>query len=231
MTTQDDDKALAARAAAAEVKDGMLVGLGTGSTAAHLIEELGRRVAQGLRIEATATSEASDALARQVGIPTHPFDALARVDLTIDGADEIDPELRAIKGAGGAMLREKVVATAAVRMVVIADGTKRVERLGKAPVPVEVLPFAYHFVDARLRALGADPVLRLKQGEPYRTDQANLVLDCRFGTLSDPTQLAAALAAIPGLLGHGLFLTQVDAAYIASGGQVVVLERSAPRGG
>jgi ribose 5-phosphate isomerase A len=226
--SQDEDKALAARAAAAEVKDGMLFGLGTGSTAAHLIEELGRRVAAGLRIQATATSEASDRLAQKVGIPTRPFSEIATVDLTIDGADEIDPRLRAIKGAGGAMLREKLVATAAARMIVIADGTKQVEQLGKAPVPVEVLPFGQKFVAGRLKALGATPVLRTRDGQPYRTDQNNLVIDCHFPDLADPEALAAALAAIPGMLGHGLFLDEVDAAYVASAGQVVVLERPTP---
>ncbi len=223
---QEDDKRLAAQAAAAEVADGMLVGLGTGSTAAFLIAELGRRVAGGLRIEATATSEASAALAAGLGIAVHPFDGIVRVDLAIDGADEIDPDLRAIKGAGGAMLREKVVAASAARMVVIADGGKRVDRLGAAALPVEVLPFAHAFVAGRLRALGAEPALRMRGDGPYRTDQGNLVLDCRFAAFPEPGPLAERLQAIPGALGHGLFLDEVDAAYVAQDGRVDRIERN-----
>ena len=225
--SQAEDKRLAALAAAEEVRDGMLVGLGTGSTAAFLIEELGRRVAAGLRIEATATSEASEALAAKVGIAVRPFAGIAAVDLAIDGADEIDPALRAIKGAGGAMLREKVVAASARRMVVIADGSKRVDQLGAAPLPVEVLPFAHQFVAARLRALGAEPVLRKAETDPYLTDQGNLVLDCRFSGLPDPAGLARDLSAIPGVLGHGLFLDEVDAVYVAQDGRVDRIERPA----
>ena len=223
-----DDKRLAALAAAEEVRDGMLVGLGTGSTAAFLIEELGRRVNAGVRITAVATSDASAALARAAGIAVRPFDDVDAIDLAIDGADEIDARLRAIKGAGGAMLREKVVAAAARRMVVIADGSKRVERLGAAPLPIEVLPFARRLVAARLQDLGAVPTLRLARAAPYRTDQGNLILDCRFAPFPDPATLAGRLSAIPGLLGHGLFLDEVDAAYVADAGRVERIERHAP---
>jgi len=223
---RDSDKALAACAAAAEVQSGMLVGLGTGSTAAFLIAELGRRVRDDdLRIDAVATSRASERLAAEAGIAVRAFDDVAAVDLAIDGADEIDGQLRAIKGAGGAMLREKVVAASAARMVVIADGAKRVARLGTALLPVEVLPFARAFVAARLAALGAAPALRLAGDAPYRTDQGNLVLDCRLTHRHDPATLASHLAAIPGLLGHGLFLDEVDAAYVADGGRVDHIER------
>lgn len=224
--SQDDDKRAAALAAVDEVRDGMLVGLGTGSTAAFAIAEIGRRVAAGLRIEAVATSTASERLARARGIAVLPFDGVAAIDLAIDGADEIDGALHAIKGAGGAMLREKVVAASARRMIVIADGGKRVARLGAAAVPVEVLPFARGFVAARITALGGVPVLRGGPA-PYRTDQDNLVLDCRFPAIPDPRALATALSAIPGLLGHGLFLDEVDAAYLAAAGQVERIERPA----
>lgn len=226
--SQDDDKRLAAAAAVREVEDGMVVGLGTGSTAAFAIAELGRRCAEGLRIEAVVTSNASEALARHAGIPVLPSDDIATLDLAVDGADEIDPLLRAIKGAGGAMLREKVIASAAARMVVIADGGKQVARLGLAPVPVEVLPLARAFVARRLVALGGDPVLRGPVDAPYRTDQANLVLDCRFGPIADPAALAAGLAAIPGAVGHGLFVDEVDALYLARDGAVSRIERGIP---
>lgn len=225
----DDDKRLAAEAAVAEVRGGMLVGLGTGSTAAHMIRELGRMVADGLRIDAVATSDASAELARELGIRVHDFAEVARVDLTIDGADEIDRDMLVVKGAGGAMLREKCVAAASDRVVVIADGAKRVERIGAARVPVEVLPFAHAYV---ARALGerSDARLRVMGAEEYRTDQGNLVLDCAFPDLSDPHGVAAWLQAIPGVLGHGLFLSEVDAAYLAADGVVTRLERSAPAG-
>ena len=218
----DDDKMAAAVAAVAEVRDGMLVGLGTGSTAAFAIRALGERVAGGLRIRAVVTSEASGVLARDVGIPVIDFADIAAVDLTIDGADEIDARCFAIKGAGGAMLREKIVAASSARMVVIADGSKRVDRIGAAKLPVELLPFARAYVMRVLGDMGGAPVIR---GD-YRTDQGNLVADCHFAALDDPRALAAALSAIPGVLGHGLFLDEVDAAYIASKGVVTRLARS-----
>ncbi|RZT56809.1 ribose-5-phosphate isomerase [Sphingomonas sp. BK036] len=218
----DDDKKAAAVAAVAEVRDGMLVGLGTGSTAAFAIRALGERVAAGLAIRAVVTSDASGKLARQVGIPVLDFADIARVNLTIDGADEIDARCFAIKGAGGAMLREKIVAASSARMIVIADGSKQVDRIGAAKLPVEVLPFARGYVERVLADLGGAPVMRDK----YRTDQGNLVIDCHFATLEDPRATAALLAAIPGILGHGLFLDEVDAAYIATNGVVTRLERA-----
>ncbi|MBI0473991.1 ribose-5-phosphate isomerase RpiA [Sphingomonas sp. MA1305] len=222
QTDSDGDKDAAAAAAIEEVRDGMLIGLGTGSTAAHAIRRLGERVAGGLAIRAVATSHASATLAESLGIVVLDFADVPRIDLTIDGADEIDTRLYAVKGAGGAMLREKVVAEASDRMVVIADGSKRVAAIGtKAPVPVEILPFARAFV---LRALGEAAVLRMAGDRPYLTDNGNLVADCRFD-LADVVAVARRLEAIPGVLGHGLFLDQVDVAYIAEAGVVSRLER------
>ena len=222
MSTIEDDKEAAAVAAVAEVRDGMLVGLGTGSTAAFAIRALGERVAEGLTIRAVVTSEASGKLARDVGINVLDFADIAAVDLTIDGADEIDSRCFAIKGAGGAMLREKIVAASSARMVVIANGSKRVDRIGAAKLPVEVLPFAITYVLRVLTDMGAAPIIR----DNYRTDQGNLVVDCHFATLEDPRATAATLSAIPGILGHGLFLDEVDAAYIATNGIVTRLERA-----
>jgi ribose 5-phosphate isomerase A len=222
--TADTDKALAAAAAVAEVRDGMLVGLGTGSTATHAIRALGERVAAGLGVRAVATSRASDALARRLGIAMLDFADVPRVDLTIDGADAIDARLFAVKGAGGAMLREKVVAAASDRMVVIADGSKRVAAIGAARVPVELLPFA---CASLLAALGEGATLRMQDGAPYATDNGNWIADCRFA-LDDPGGTAAWLDGIPGVLGHGLFLSEVDAAYIADHGVVSRLERAGP---
>ena len=219
---QDDDKRIAAAAAVAEIEAGMLVGLGTGSTAYFAIDLLGRRVRDGLAIRAVATSDASERQARGLGIEVLDFARVEQVDLTIDGADEIDDACHAIKGAGGAMLREKTVAAASRRMIVIADGSKRVAVLGGVPVPVEILPFACASVMA---ALGGDPVLRMVRGEPYRTDNGNWIADVRY-PLDDPRATAQRLDVLPGVLGHGLFLDEVDAAYIACRGVVTRLERT-----
>jgi ribose 5-phosphate isomerase A len=214
--TLDDEKRLAAEAAVTEVQDGMLVGLGTGSTAAHAVAALAGR-----RITAVATSEATARAAYEAGIRVLDFADVAACDLAIDGVDEIDGACRAIKGAGGAMLREKAVAAAAARMIAIGDSTKRVARIGAARLPVEVLPFARSFAVAALERLGAEVALR----EAYRTDNGNLVADCRFAAMDDPERLAAQIGAIPGALGHGLFLTEIDAAYLVADGRVVRLER------
>ncbi len=222
MMNVDRDKKLAAEAAVAEVRDGMLVGLGTGSTAAFAVQALARRLVDGLRVQAVATSEATALAASAAGIVVRDFAQVSALDLAIDGADEIDDRLWAIKGAGGAMLREKAVAVAARRFVVIADGSKRVAAIGAAKVPVEVLPFAREFVVARLVGLGASVTVR----EGYETDNGNLVSDCRFAVMPAARGLAAAIAAIPGVLGHGLFLDEVDAAYVAAGGVVTRMERS-----
>jgi ribose 5-phosphate isomerase A len=207
-------KRIAAIAAVAEIESGMLVGLGTGTTVAFAIEALGERAAAGLDIATVATSLATAREAKTAGLRVVSFDGLAQVDIAIDGADEIDTRLRAIKGGGGAMLREKIVAAAARRMIVVVDGGKQVTRLGAHPVPVEVLPFAAGFVTRRVMELGANVTRRMLGSSFYRTDQDNAVLDCRFGEIDRPDALAAALSAIPGLLGHGLFLDEIDAAYV-----------------
>lgn len=224
--SQDADKRAAAEAAVAEIEGGMCVGLGTGSTAAHAITALARRISGGLRITAVATSLATETAARAAGITLIDFADIAELDLAIDGTDEIDDLFHAIKGAGGAMLREKAVAAAARRMIVIADGSKRVPTIGAAPVPVEILPFARNFVIAALTGLGARVTLR----HGYSTDNGNAVADCRFDAIPDPHRLAAQIAAIPGALGHGLFLNEIDAAYIATDGVVTRLERRAVTG-
>jgi ribose 5-phosphate isomerase A len=222
---RDFQKRAAAEAAIGEVRDGMLVGIGTGSTVAFAITGLGRRAAAGLRIDCVATSQRSEDAARAAGLTVIPFEAVAAIDLAIDGVDEIDADLRAIKGAGGAMLREKVVASAARRMIAIADATKRVAQLGAAPVPLEVLPFARAFVMRAVGKLGGRPELR----GTYRTDQGNIVLDCAFGAIGNPGDLSRRLSAIPGVLGHGLFLDEIDAIYLATGNGVIKSERGAEK--
>jgi ribose 5-phosphate isomerase A len=215
MPDFDREKAAAARAAVAEVRDGMIVGIGTGSTVAFAIAALADRCRSGLRMTGVATSLRSDAIARAAGIPMIDFADRAAVDLAIDGVDEIDGEFRAIKGAGGAMLREKIVAAAAARMIAIADSRKLVTELGAAPVPLEVLPFALRFVRRRVEELGGMPrVRRDAAGSPYRTDQDNAVLDCAFGRIDAAEALGRALSDIPGVLGHGLFPAEIDALYL-----------------
>lgn len=218
-------KRAAALAAVGEVEDGMLVGLGTGTTVSLAIAALGKRVSDGLRIEVVATSLASAREAAAAGLAVRSFDALSSIDLAIDGADELDPDLRAIKGNGGAMLREKIVAAAATHMVVIVDAGKEVPTLGRGPVPVETLPFAAGFVSRRVEQLGASVCLRMAGDVHYRTDQHNIVLDCRFGPIHDLERLAFALSAIPGMLGHGLFLDEIDAAYVGRSDGVAHLTR------
>ena len=220
---RDADKRRAAEAAVGEIRAGMLVGLGTGSTAAHAIRAIGER---GLKIDAVATSAASAALAQAVGIRVRDFADVTRVDLTIDGADEIDDRFLAIKGAGGAMLREKVVAAASDRMVVIADASKRVAAIGAAALPVEVLPFARGYVRDALGVLFG----RVEERAGYLTDNGNLVMDCNARRSDDWDDLAHRLEAVPGIVGHGLFLSEVDAAYVADRGTVTRLERRVSTG-
>jgi ribose 5-phosphate isomerase A len=220
-----NEKQAAAEAAIAEVRDDMLVGLGTGSTAALAIAALGRRIAEGLRVSAVATSLATEAAARAAGIPLLPFEDVSRIDIAIDGADEIDPQFRAIKGGGGALLREKIVAESAARMICIVDSSKTVARLGAHPLPIEVLPFARSFVSEAVRRLGGEPRLRLAGGEPARSDQGNILIDCVFGPIVDPEELASALSDIPGMLGHGLFLREIDALLIGGPNGVERRER------
>lgn len=223
---RDDLKRSAAVAAVAEVGDGMVVGLGTGTTAAFAIEALGKRVAEGLRIITVASSAASAKAATAAGLKVVEFGTLASVDVCIDGADEIDPDLRAIKGAGGALLREKVVAAAAARMIAIIDESKQVEHLGAHRLPVEILPFASGFVARKIEEMGAPATRRMTGILPYRTDQQNFILDCQFGAIAEPNALAALLSAIPGVLGHGLFLSEIDAAYIGTDSGVRRVERT-----
>ncbi len=221
----DQLKHSAAEAAvAAEVGSGMRLGLGTGSTAVHVVRAIARRLEAGdlERIVGVPTSEATAALARSLGVPLATLDEEPELDVAIDGADEIDPQLDLVKGLGGALLREKIVASAARRVVIVADDSKLVDRLGsRSPVPVEVIPFATAVCRRALAALGCTPTLR-----DFRTDEGNVILDCAFaGGLGDPSGVAAAIGAIPGVVEHGLFLGMAAVAYVASDDGVTELER------
>ncbi|MBI1250360.1 MAG: ribose-5-phosphate isomerase RpiA [Alphaproteobacteria bacterium] len=228
----DAFKRAAAEAALAFVQDGMSLGLGTGSTAAHFVKALGARVRDGLSVRAVPTSVATEKLARAEGIPLVTLAEAPALDLGVDGADEVDPNLNLIKGAGGALLREKIVASACARFIVIADDTKRVAALGQFPLPVEVTAFAIPFAapriaDAMRRAgcAGAEVTVRGGAQAPYVTDGGNAILDAHCQTIPDAPALAAALRAIPGVVEHGLFLDMTACALIAGPDGVSRIER------
>ena len=215
---RDAQKRTAAEAAAALVEDGMIVGLGTGSTARFAIDTLIARVRDGLRIRAIPTSERSAAQAREGGIPLTTFAEHRRLDLTIDGADEIQAgTLNLIKGLGGALLREKIVAAASERLVIVADGRKLVERLGQtAVVPVEVVPFGWETTRERLRLLGTDPQPRRDAaGQLFYTDGGNRILDCKFASIADPAALEQAIGRIVGVVEVGLFIGMAELALVS----------------
>lgn len=221
-------KQLAAEHAAGFIQHGMKVGLGTGSTAYYAIVKIGERVKSGLSIEAVATSEASEQLAHEHGIPLTPIEQVGQLDITIDGADELDEQLQLIKGGGGALLREKITAYNSKRLVIVADEHKRVSQLGVFPLPVEVVPFAKEWTVRSLEALGADVRLRRdRQDELYRTDNGNYIADCSFGAIGSPKDLQLQLQNIPGIVEHGLFIGMADMAVIGcSDGSLQILTRS-----
>jgi ribose 5-phosphate isomerase A len=214
--TQDEAKRVAARRALDFVQDGMSLGLGSGTTSAMFIQELGERVKQGLRVRGIATSDASQHLAESLSIPITTFDQCPELDLAIDGADEVGPGLALIKGGGGALLREKIVESAARRFIVIADSSKLVATLGHFPLPVEVIQMALPIVARRLEALGLNPKLRHHpDGSVYITDEGNYILDCACGSIPDPAGTAAELRGIVGIVEHGLFVNMASLALIA----------------
>lgn len=210
-------KKAAAEAAVAYIKSGMTIGLGTGSTAAFAIQKLGTRVKEeGLQIRAIATSIRSEEMAKEGSIPIIGFDDFDMLDITIDGADEVDENLDLIKGGGGALLREKVVSIQTKTNIIIVDETKLVKHLGKFPLPVEVVPFALAVVDRKLQKLGCQTVLRKKENEVYITDNQNYIVDCHFGEISDAASLHQTIKSITGVVDNGLFIqraSMVIAAY------------------
>ena len=221
----DQEKEAAARASLRFVKDGQVLGLGTGSTATYFIKLLGEQVKNGLRIRGIPTSVRSRELAESLGIPLTTLDECQEIAVTVDGADEVDPQLRLIKGGGGALLREKIVASATRQMVVVADATKQVQRLGKFPLPVEVIKFAQALVAKRISALGAQVQLRTgADGKPFVTDENNHILDCHFGQIQNPDVLARQLSDMPGVVEHGLFIGMASVVLFAQGSEIVELK-------
>ncbi len=217
----DQEKEAAARASLQFVKNGQVVGLGTGSTAAYFIELLGEQVRNGLKIRGIPSSDRSREQAAGLGIPLTTLDECPEIDVTVDGADEVDPQLRLIKGGGGALLREKIVASATKYYVIITDATKRVPVLGKFPLPVEVIKFAQVVVQRKIEALGAAVELRRAvDGKPYLTDENNHILDCRFGQIPDADGLARRLNDMPGVVEHGLFIGMASVVLVANGSEI-----------
>jgi ribose 5-phosphate isomerase A len=222
----EEEKEVAGRAAAKLVRDGDIVGLGTGSTAYFAVVALGERVKAGLRITGIPTSVHTADLARSVGIQLTTLDEHPEINITIDGADEVDPNLNLIKGGGGALTREKVIATASKKMVVVADSGKVVPTLGKFPLPVEIIAFARTVIEKKITSLGATPKLRTKpDGSPFITDNGNEILDCSFGKIDDPAALARVLSDTPGIVEHGLFIGIAKLALVGRGSSVEQLSR------
>lgn len=227
----DEYKHTAAAQALAAVEDGMRVGIGTGSTADHFTRALGKAVGEGLRVIGVTTSERTTALARECGIPLVDLDATGTLDLTVDGADEIDSQLRLIKGGGGALLREKIVATASRRVLIIADEGKLVEKLGAFALPVEVSPFAWkttarHIRDHLMRFQVDNVAVGLRRNEdnkPTLTDGGHYIVDCDLHGIGDPEGLALYLNQIPGVMEHGLFVGIASEAIIAGANGVRVI--------
>ncbi|HVI48401.1 MAG TPA: ribose-5-phosphate isomerase RpiA [Chitinophaga sp.] len=207
---QDLAKKAAGEMAATFIQPGMTVGLGTGSTAYYTIMRIGELVRDGLQLQAVATSEQSEQLAREQQIPIVSFSEVSRIDIDIDGADEADEQLRLIKGGGGALLREKIIAAAASEMIVVMDESKLVKQLGKFPLPVEVVPFAWELTFKKLTELGAAPVMRKKDNKVFITDNGNYILDCHYEKISDPAVLHQQLNSTPGVVDNGLFLSYAN---------------------
>ena len=218
-------KRVAAQEAVTLVQDGMVVGLGSGTTAELFLEELAQRVAGGLHVTAVPTSERVATMARSHGIQVAELHDVAKIDITVDGADEIQPRgLDLIKGGGGALLREKLVAAAADRLCIIADRSKLVARLGERwAVPVVVVPYGWRQTADRIRTLGGSPSLRLVDGSPLVTDDGLYILDCRFGPIADPARLARELKGVLGVVEHGLFVGLAKQAIVAGQDGIEIL--------
>jgi len=226
----DSFRLKAAAAAVAEVRPGMKLGLGSGRTAEHFVRLLGEKVRAGLEVIGVPTSERTAELARELGIPLATLDEVPALDLDVDGADEIDPELRLIKGGGGALLREKIVAAASKRMLVLGDPSKTVKTLGAFPLPIEVVPFglqatriAIEKAATRLGLSGSIALRKAKSGETFITDGGHFIFDAAFGAIPDPVALSGRLGDIPGVVEHGLFIGLARGAIIAGGGELTIL--------
>ncbi len=220
------EKQRSAEGACEYVKDGMIVGLGTGSTAEFAVKKIGELVRNGLSIRGIPTSDSTKILAESEGIPLIDFSETMFIDLTIDGADEIDANLNMIKGGGAALLREKIVASASREEIIIVSVSKLVQQLGAFPLPVEVIPFGWQVVFNQLESLQGNPELRLKQGQPSVTDQGNFIVDCHFRKIENPEQLEQHLNMIPGVVENGLFINLCTRMIMADGENIIIKNRN-----
>jgi ribose 5-phosphate isomerase A len=215
------EKQAVARASLRFIEDGQVVGLGSGSTATYFIQFLGEKVKAGLKIRGIPTSVRTQQLAEKCGIPLITLDEVESIDVDVDGADEFDPQLCLIKGGGGALLREKIIASVSRKFVVLADSSKRVPVLGKFPLPVEVIHFAETLLARRITQLGAKVTVRkTADGTSYKTDEGHHILDCNFGQIPDPPALARTLSDMPGVVEHGLFINMASVVLLAKGDMV-----------
>lgn len=224
--SNEEEKRLAAHASLKFVRDGDVVGLGSGSTADYFIRQLGELVRGGLKVVGIPASFRSRDIATESGIPLTTLDKHQEIDITIDGADEINPDLSLIKGGGGALLMEKIIASASKQFVVIADHSKQVATLGHGPLPIEVIPQAQAVLAKKFTAMGA--LVQLRQytfGNPYITEEGHQILDCLFGEIKDPKALGHELDSLPGLVEHGLFIGMANIVLVAKGTEVIELRR------
>lgn len=225
MTSQDLDelKRQAAHKALEYVRDGMIVGLGTGSTAKHMIAGLGERVRAGLKVSGVPTSHETAALAKAAAIPLIETDDAWMIDVAIDGADQVDPQFNLVKGGGGALLKEKIVAASAKQFVVVVDHTKQVPHLGNAfPLPIEVIPFGWGSTARQLEAIGGKPVLRQRKGQVFRTEAGHYIVDLHLGSIADPADLEIRLNQIPGVVETGLFVGRTTVLIVGTPSGVLV---------
>jgi len=223
--TKDLEKQVAAREAVKFIKDNDIVGLGTGSTAYFAILEIGEMVKNGLLIKGVPTSEHTASLARSLGIGLLDMNEVEEIDITIDGADEFNPDLQLIKGGGGALFREKIVASLTKKEIIITDTAKKVEKLGKFKVPVEVVPLALNYVLKELGRLNGTGIMRLNNGSPFITDNHNYIVDADFGLIDDPVCLSENLNQIDGILAHGLFVNLASLVIVGDGDKAVTYTR------
>ncbi len=219
----DANKKIAGEKAVDYIKNGMTVGLGSGSTVNYMLKKLGRRVQEGLDIKGIPTSVKTEQLARELGIPLTDFSDVQQIDIAIDGADEVDNNLCLLKGGGGSLVREKIVDLAAKQLVIIVEDSKMVSHLGAFTLPVEILPFGWELTAMRIADLGGDPVLRKKGSELFVSDNGNYILDCDFGEIVDPEKLHAKLKLLTGVVETGLFADQTDVVIVGRNGKVETL--------
>jgi len=222
----NEKAAVGEKAAVDYVKDGMVVGLGTGSTVYYTILKIGEMIKQGMKVQGVATSVQTEKLAEEQGIPLLTLDEVDSIDVAIDGADEIDHHFYAIKGGGGALLREKIIAKASNKFIVVADSKKVVQKLGSFPLPVEVVPFGVRKTESYIQRFGCQTVLRMKGDTPYVTDNGNYIIDCTFDVIADPKQLEKDLNNITGVVENGLFIDMVkDVITINEDKQAILLDK------